>query len=348
MRRNCLRTFCSLYGFFCRLHDARSLESGNCNGSYSHLLFEHGKIDLREPDGTASKSINATSICSISADRNSTIFTPQEVRGQRRMVLMAEKHGVGLDQGDGSQADVAGDMKYHRPAGFDSSPMEAYRGSGYSELPDGIWLRDEFGVLVRMRSYGEAMDVIRAATKNAPRGQKTRMEVVSRMIKNWFIDNEFVDDKMTSREVLDSKREADAVEAKLMESKWAGRDRGEMKEVKREIAAVHEKWTGVPETEQAFNEKKEAITAAYDAVITACKKYMEAKDPSTDSGKERLEMVSKLLSQYRIEKEKILPGLNGMTFQQYQNEDMPPFALLYERAYEGIRAQAAQEAQQNA
>ena len=174
------------------------------------------------------------------------------------------------------------------------------------------------------------------------------MEVVSRMIKNWFIDNEFVDDKMTSREVLDSKREADAVEAKLMESKWAGRDRGEMKEVKREIAAVHEKWTGVPETEQAFNEKKEDITAAYDAVITACKKYMEAKDPSTDSGKERLEMVSKLLSQYRIEKEKILPGLNGMTFQQYQNEDMPPFALLYERAYEGIRAQAAQEAQQNA
>ena len=309
---------------------------------------EHGKIDLREEDGKRSKNINATSICSISADRNSTVFTPQEVRGQRRMVLMAEKHGVGLDQGDGSQADVAGDMKYHRPVGFDASTMEAYRGSGYSELPDGIWLRDEFGVLVRMRSYGEAMDVIRAVTKDAPRSQKSRLEVVSRMIKNWFIDNEFVDDKMTAREVLDSKQGADAVEAKLMESKWGGRDRGEMQEVKQGIAAVHEMWNDVPQTEEAFQEKKKAIAAAYDTVIAACKKYMEAKDPSTDSGKDRLEMVSKLLSQYRIEKEKILPGLSEKTFQQYQHEDMPPFDILYERAYDGIRAQAAQEAQQNA
>ena len=51
---------------------------------------------------------------------------------------------------------------------------------------------------------------------------------------------------------------------------------------------------------------KKAKTKVYNAAISACKNYMEAKNPSSTSGKERLAMVGDILSQLRAEKNRIM------------------------------------------
>ena len=254
---------------------------------------EKVKVDLRSE---IEQAINATTFLSIQTEHYVLQFTPQEVRGQNRIILSTGMHSVGLSQGDDSQLDASGQQKVHRAALFDAKTKQAYRGSGVSEMPKGVFLQDENGALLRMRSLSHAFHIVKDMRENVY-SQHSRNTVTMRMIKNWFIDNEYVDETETETEYFEEKAHTDDTITKLLGSTWGFRDSSLMKNVKQSIR----------EMQQARSNKElpaDARIAVYDSVIKACKDYMEGRDPSTDSGRERLAMVGDILSQMRAEKKR--------------------------------------------
>ena len=293
-------------------------------GADSMRKEDHEKLDLRrKKDGSYyhDPHLNVTSIASIHSEHSTLLFTPQEVRGQQRIVVMGEKHGVGLDQGDGTQKDIRGETKWHEMAGIDAATMQAYRGSGYSELGNGVWLMDEDNVLVRMRSYGEAMDVLRKVTAKTS-GQVPRHEIVAKMIKNWFIDNEFVDEHLDAAEFAQDLQTKVRLEDELYDSEFAGTNSEEMIEVKVATLDLRTLMKKSFKDKDSFDEAKAKIESCYDRAIAACRDYMEKKDPVTDTGKMHLEHVSRLLSIYRQEK-LYLEGMRDLTYDEYKKKGAP-------------------------
>lgn len=286
---------------------------------------DHEKLDLRRqaPGGgyTHDEHLNVTSIASIHSEHSTLLFTPQEVRGQQRIVVMGEKHGVGLDQGDGTQKDVKGQTKWHEMAGIDASTMQAYRGSGYSELGNGVWLMDEDNVLVRMRSYGEAMDVLRKVTAKTS-GQVPRHEIVAKMIKNWFIDNEFVDENIDAEEFAQDLQTKVRLEDELYDSEWGGHNSEEMIEVKASTLDLRFLMNKSFKDKASFDDGISKVEKCYERAIAACRDYMEKKDPVTEKGKMHLEHVSRLLSIYREEKA-YLEGLSDLSYDEYKKKGSP-------------------------
>ena len=300
----------------------------------------HGTIDLRSNSGTqysangilgrdrvrasGSAQINTTSIVSLHSDRSDTLFIPQNVRGQRRIILMAEKHGVGLDQADTTQTDILGKQKLHRKAGIDARTGDAYRGSGYSELDSGVYFQDENGALVRMNSYADAMEVLRKVTKNAS-GQGKRREIIDNMVKNWFIDNRHLVTKTGDADFVTMSTDARRIEQDLLASKWRSRDSDEMKAVKSAISNMRAAFDGKCLDAQSFANKVTELETKYNTVMTNCMIYMEKRQPSSDSGKKRLEMVSRLLTAYRTEFEVVINKLKAMQYNHYQGLNNPDF-----------------------
>lgn len=294
-------------------------------GPHSRLKYDHGKMDLRVPDQngvlTHDKHINVSSLVSMHTEHEH-FFLPQNVRGQQRIVVMHEKHGVGMDQVDGSQKDASGVTKYHEMAGIDAATMEAYRGSGYSELGGGVWLMDEDNVLVRVRSYGEAMAVLRqVGEKNS--SQKERHQIVAEMIKNWFIDNDFVDEHVTADEYKEDLKAKVKLEDELAQSAGPAPESEEMKRVCTAASVLRQVMDLKSNTAEEFAALVKTKNMAIEEAIEACKDYMEKNSPLTDTQVDgNLEKVSKLLSIYRQEKA-YLESLDDMTFADYQQKGSP-------------------------
>ena len=254
------------------------------------------KIDYRDKNGKKIPGLNTTTIYTIHSEHG-TGFAPSEVRGQDRIILVADKHGVGLDTVDTSQKNVEGDNALHKAAMFDSKTGEAYRGSGISELPRGVFFRDENGVLVRMRSYSEAVKITNEVLKNAS-GQKDRKKIVLKSVKNWFIDNAYIDETMTDEEkTAEAERvrnvhNAESPYSVLFDEHTS--DSGEMDKVKKALRKVEGLRNEDPDN-------KLALISAYSGAIEELKKYMSVKNPSSEKGIKRMNAVADFLSLYRIE-----------------------------------------------
>ena len=264
---------------------------------------KYHKADLRSPDGSPNPLLNTTSVYSVHTEHN-VFFKPMNVRGQSRIIMMADKHGVGLDSIDVSQREVEGDKKYHDIPFFDSKTGEAYRGDGLNELPKGLFFRDENGAIVRMRTFAEAVKVFDKVIAGSHM-QHRRHAVLRTVMKNWFIDNEYVDETMTEKEI--QKMWADMNDYtnpncayKTLFPDEEEKDSKEMKAVKSALSGVYLMKPDDPEEERI---------SCYQAAIAACKEYMEKKNPSTEQGKKRLYAVSEYLTMMRIELDRILNPL---------------------------------------
>lgn len=246
------------------------------------------KSDFRE----FSKNVNVTTITSTYVD-HAAFFTPMHVRGQNRLIVQANNHSVGLADMDITQKDAMGNQKLHRKALIDPKTKQAYRGSGMNELPNAVFLQDANGTLVRMRSFAQAYHIIKDS-RNAAKLQGARADVVNRMIKEWFIDNEFVDETETDEEYFEEKKRVDEVMDTLLEHKRIQKDSDLMVKVKDTLRDVKEARTNTEMTDKRRRQ-------IYRDAIDACKAYMEDRNPSTNIGKERLAMVGDVLSQLRAE-----------------------------------------------
>lgn len=264
-------------------------------GDVSNKYRNH---DLRDEKGRPREGLNTTTVYSMHCDRPRG-FAPIQVRGQQRIILMAEKHGVGLDSIDTSQKNVEGDQKFHRPPLFDSKTGEAYRGSGYNELPKGVFIRDENGAIVRMRSYAEAEKVFNQVIKNAG-GQNPRHIRTLRAVKQWFIDNEYVDETMTLDEVrkmglaVRDRTKPDSAFSVLFDDALAS---------DKEFLAIRRLVETAEASEHINNKDYIGVLQMLEKVNYPIRQYMEKIETTTEENKKKLRAVSEILSLYRAEEE---------------------------------------------
>ncbi len=252
--------------------------------------------DLRGKDGKPIEGLNTTTIYSMHTEHEK-FFTPANIRGQKRIILMADKHGVGLDAIDTSQKMVDGDKKFHRPVLFDSKTGEAYRGSGLNELPKGVFIRDENGAIVRMRSYAEAERVFSRVIKNT-KSQKDRHKVILESVKQWFIDNDYVDETMTQNEAcmmgLAIRDRSNPSSAMSVIHNAAFKNDMQLQAV---IAMIDEAET----KEHLGNNDYNTLLHDLEPVNDAIKQYMEETKLNSEIARKKVSALSEILSLYRAE-----------------------------------------------
>lgn len=113
----------------------------------------------------------------------SRLFSPQNVKGAKRVIFVPTDHGVNLDEIDASQGEK------HRKGYTDISDGQVYRGSGISELPAGVYMADEKQRLVRMTNAKDAQAILHEITKNND-SQDSRHRRLDKAIDNWFAENQ--------------------------------------------------------------------------------------------------------------------------------------------------------------
>lgn len=120
-------------------------------------------------------------------------FSPQNVKGAKRIIFVPENHAVNLDAIDQSQE------KHHRNGYTDASTGEVYRNSGLSELPEGVYIADEKQRMVRVTDPEIGRNILNEVTKSTWL-QRSRHRRLGKAIDNWFSDAK-------EREIQNAKQE---------------------------------------------------------------------------------------------------------------------------------------------
>jgi hypothetical protein len=136
-------------------------------------------------------SANTTVVYSLHTDHR-LFFTPQLVKGAKRIVLTPFKHSVGLDKMDDAEtrqgnAQVAEASK-HSASYADARTGEVYRGSGLSDLAEGVFIVDENDTLIHLDNYEQAESVMNRVLARTS-GQGDRHAQILRAVKAWFDAN---------------------------------------------------------------------------------------------------------------------------------------------------------------
>jgi len=106
-------------------------------------------------------------------------FTPQLIKGAKRLILTPFTHGVGLDTMDESQGEK------RRIAMTDARTGDAYRGSAISELPPGVYVLDEQHTLIRMDSAAQTAAILNSVVKDR-KSQSHRHDTLLQAVELWF------------------------------------------------------------------------------------------------------------------------------------------------------------------
>ena len=167
---------------------------------------EHGKLDLSNVSG-----LNSTVVYSMSTEYMDGMFKPQEVSGTNRIIFGVMAHAVNLGFYDGSQPD-----KLHKVGYYDAATGEVYRGSGLSEIPDGVYFTDEHYNLIKLDSFAQVNKLADAAFEGNEGRQEQRLSVLKNAIKDWFVNHD-LETTFTAEEEIpvsekrldDLKRQAD-------------------------------------------------------------------------------------------------------------------------------------------
>ncbi len=149
-------------------------------GSYSN----HPMVDYRNMP-----NVSSTVVYTMESDKMDGAFIPQRVRGAARIILGTTPHSAGLEEVDMSQVDVEGDGMAHAMGYYDPETGEVYRGSGLSEMPQGVYFTDEAHNLVRVESLAQLekmMDVITVGGSRQPK----REAVMRTVVRDWIIDHQ--------------------------------------------------------------------------------------------------------------------------------------------------------------
>lgn len=157
--------------------------------------FDHRAAGTLEKGGDEMRplgdSAETTVMYSLYTEHFDRLFVPQAVHGAKRVILTLTPHSVTLrdiDTGKTKRADGTEDTRAHRVAFTDMKTGEAYRGSGISELPGGVYISDEYNNLTRFDTLAEANAVIDDLLKNvgfAHREDK-RLNVIKGVVADWF------------------------------------------------------------------------------------------------------------------------------------------------------------------
>lgn len=103
-------------------------------------------------------------------------FTPQSVKGARRIMLMLSTHDVGLNEIDNGHE--------HRRPFRDAFTGELYRSSGLNDLPEGVYIAEGENYFMQLtpRTVGDILDGV----WDGKYFQKDRHNRILEVVKEWF------------------------------------------------------------------------------------------------------------------------------------------------------------------
>lgn len=217
-------------------------------------------------------SAESTVVYSLHTQYNHN-FSPQTVKGAKRIILTADDHYVGLETVDATQRDL------HRGAYTDAKTGEVYRGSGINSLEEGLYIADEKNALVKVTDKATAKHLLEKILKGA-KGQEKRHNRINDVIDAYFEKTTHNISEIIADEVKDS-------------------DSKEMKSVKQTVAecsALINISLLKGETAKTLGKRLETIARGYSKAIEACNNYIEKKNPWTDEGKRRKKAVEDTLA----------------------------------------------------
>ena len=125
------------------------------------------------------ENANTTVVYSLHAGKDEK-FTPQMVKGAKRVILTMGDHSVNLEQKDQSQGKITRQTYFAEKDG----KVEAFRSSGLGELGEGIYIADDNGNLIRLKSMEEYDALAKTLLKTGK--QDKRHEAVRKVVENWF------------------------------------------------------------------------------------------------------------------------------------------------------------------
>ena len=251
-----------------------------------------GKRDLRKIP-----NMNATVFCTMAQDHPDMLFPLQNIRGARRIIVGTMEHGMDLGSIDLSQMRYEDDGKAHQSGFYDAGTGEFYRGSGLSELPDGVYIADERYNLIRLTSYSQIEKLVDQVYASAPK-QKSRVNTIHDMVRNWFIDNELSISFQSETERENAQDQAFDAMGKLMKSKAS-----RLREVQKQIRRLDEL--------RMSNADPKELKAQNEVLIQACKKYMKKTSiPAKGDSAYRMNLVSDVLAFAQRENNYITWGLD--------------------------------------
>lgn len=146
--------------------------------------------DAKEEEYLAKKHMRAlgdsgnTTVVYSLHTQHALFFAPQIVKGAKRIILTPFNHDVGIDKVDKTQ------NKAHRSGYTDSATGEVYRGSGISQLDEGLYILDEKNVLVKMPDAKTAEKIVNELLKKTSITQYSRHDRIRKIIRAWFEDRQ--------------------------------------------------------------------------------------------------------------------------------------------------------------
>jgi hypothetical protein len=166
--------------------------AGSASGVNEKVDLNNGEgyTDAGDKMAALGASANTTVVYSLHTDHK-FFFTPQMVKGAKRIVLTPFKHSVGLDKVDNTEIRqgnerVAGNHA-HSASYADAQSGDVYRGSGLSDLAEGVFIVDENDTLVRFTDYAQAKSVIDRVLAETS-GQEDRHALILEVVRTWFED----------------------------------------------------------------------------------------------------------------------------------------------------------------
>lgn len=159
------------------------------------------ELNLNEKDSKKLKELEKRKMAPLGDYAETTVFysllsnhpvcfAPQTVKGTKRLILTMHDHTQGLKDVDDTQE------KMHRAGYTNAKTGEVYRGSGLSELPEGVYIMDETRTLIRLNSKEKALNMLKEVYKdtykilgkNAIKSkiQGSRKNRLKEVVEAWF------------------------------------------------------------------------------------------------------------------------------------------------------------------
>lgn len=257
--------------------------AGIGSNSGTHEKVDHDAKHTAKMMKALGKSAETTVMYSIHTDYKYG-FTPQLIRGAKRVILTPFKHSMGQENIDRTQD------KAHRTGYTDAKTGEVYRGAAINELPEGVYYLDEQNTLVKMESYEQASHILDELLKDT-KGQEDRHEVIRASVRDWF-EKRGMNIPGALDDLTRDERKTWGISFKdstLMES-----IKDSAQGFKGNLGTL------APTNPAFFKQYMENFRENYGQLMKDCNTYIKAKNPNSDAGIRRLERVKSVRNQLTV------------------------------------------------
>ncbi|SEG00553.1 hypothetical protein SAMN04487934_10685 [Eubacterium ruminantium] len=252
-------------------------------------------------------NLNATVYCTMANDHYDLLYPFQRVKGAKKIILSTEEHSLDFENPDTSQMTRLDDGRKHQSGFYDAETGEFYRGTGMSQLQNGVFICDDQHNLVRLSSYSQ---LGKLADKIFEKGgvQRTRRNNIHKMVRDWFVENTlemgFVDEETRAAE----KDKNTNIEERILASP------------NKRIAPVQKEILKLRELMQGQHTKKD-IVKQNNQIIKVCREYMKKTAiPASGDSEYRVNLVSDLLSFTMKENNQLKTEIQRVKNPEYTNK----------------------------